>query len=109
VAVVLFLAGLLLFVGGHLALRRAGTGVDARLPALVETWPFSRSRNPMELGVHVMLTGVALALRLYWLLLLLPLLLAMCHYGVMRREENYLEQKFGATYRRYRARVRRWL
>jgi protein-S-isoprenylcysteine O-methyltransferase Ste14 len=38
---------------------------------------------------------------------LLPLLIAL-HYGVIQREERYLERKFGDTYRNYRLAVRRW-
>jgi protein-S-isoprenylcysteine O-methyltransferase Ste14 len=37
-----------------------------------------------------------------------PLLVVM-HFGVVRREESYLERKFGEEYRQYRGRVRRYL
>ena len=39
---------------------------------------------------------------------MLPLAITI-RYGVVAREERYLEAKFGATYRVYRASVRRWL
>jgi protein-S-isoprenylcysteine O-methyltransferase Ste14 len=53
--------------------------------------------------------GLSLAVNTGWgFFALVPLLLVM-HYGVVLREERYLEQKFGETYRQYRAEVRRYL
>ena len=39
----------------------------------------------------------------------LALVLVIMHFGVIRREEAYLEELFGQDYRDYRARARRWL
>ena len=40
-------------------------------------------------------------------MVLVPLL-AIMHFGVVLREERYLEQKFGETYRQYYSKVRRY-
>ncbi len=53
--------------------------------------------------------GLALLLVQLWSLMLLPGVLVATHYGVVLREEAYLEQRFGDAYERYRARVRRWI
>lgn len=42
------------------------------------------------------------------LLFLVPLLIVM-HYGVVLREERYLEEKFGDQYRHCKHAVRRWI
>ena len=44
---------------------------------------------------------------MWWPLLLVPRVLVVVPHGVVRREERYLEAKFGQEYRDYTARVRR--
>jgi protein-S-isoprenylcysteine O-methyltransferase Ste14 len=54
-------------------------------------------------------TGVSLLIGTWWgIVVLLPVFLIL-HYGVILREETYLERKFGGSYRSYRAAVRRYL
>jgi protein-S-isoprenylcysteine O-methyltransferase Ste14 len=53
--------------------------------------------------------GIGIAADSQWILILaLPLAIAL-RYGVVAREEAYLERRFGDAYRDYKARVRRWL
>jgi len=96
---------------GRALMARAGTNVNPFQPttALVTTGPFRFSRNPLYVGLTLAYLGGALLTNSVWVLaLLVPVLLVM-HYGVVRREERYLEAKFGDAYRAYRGRVRRYL
>jgi protein-S-isoprenylcysteine O-methyltransferase Ste14 len=47
-------------------------------------------------------------LALDWVLLLLVLSLPLVHYGIILREERYLERKFGDEYRRYKTKIPRY-
>ncbi len=109
--VVLLLAGLILARAAQAALRRAGTNVrpDQPTTAIVRDGPFRYSRNPLYLATTLLYAGMALIIPALWTLLLLVPLLVVLQVGVISREENYLEAKFGADYRSYRATVRRWL
>ena len=93
------------------AMRRAGTPIhNSRTPTeLVQTGPFRLTRNPMYLFGSVAYAGLALLLCEPWSLALLPAVVALIHFGVVLREESFLESRFGDAYRQYRARVRRWL
>jgi protein-S-isoprenylcysteine O-methyltransferase Ste14 len=53
--------------------------------------------------------GLAIAFDSLWLLVALMPFALVIRYGVVAREEAYLERKFGDVYCRYRWRVRRWL
>lgn len=93
------------------AFRRARTPVNpyAQTTALVTGGAFRFSRNPLYLALTVIYFGAAGLLNSLWPVLLLPGVLWFTHWGVIIREECYLERKFGRAYKEYKARVRRWL
>jgi protein-S-isoprenylcysteine O-methyltransferase Ste14 len=85
--------------------------VNPLLPAttVVTRGPFRYSRNPLYLSLALLFLGVSFAMSTWWgVIVAVPVLLVM-HYGVVLREERYLEEKFGDVYRQYRGRVRRYL
>ncbi len=111
VALLFILASGVLASSAFRALRRAGTTTSPYSPtrALVVSGPYRFSRNPMYLSLTLLYSGIAILAKLAWALIMLPALLAVVHFGVVRREEKYLAQRFGAEYLQYRARVRRWI
>ncbi len=107
----LILIGIAVFAAGIRNFSSAATPVQGTKPtrALVTTGIHGWSRNPIYLGMFLVYGGIAIAVRSPWIMILsLPLAVTM-RYGVVAREEAYLEQRFGDAYRNYKARVRRWL
>ncbi len=105
----LLLSGLV--VAAIFAFRRARTRPEPWKPttALVVDGPYRFTRNPMYLGFTLIYAGVALLANSVWPFVLLPAVLLVMQRFVIRREERYLERKFGDAYRAYCARVRRWV
>jgi protein-S-isoprenylcysteine O-methyltransferase Ste14 len=108
---IVFALALALVAWAISTMTRAGSNVPTRLPTttIVETGPYRFTRNPIYLGMVLGLIGLAIALNSLWPLTTLVPFALVIRYGVITREEAYLERKFGDVYRRYRARVRRWL
>jgi protein-S-isoprenylcysteine O-methyltransferase Ste14 len=107
----LILIGLGLFAAGVRNFARAATPLPTNQPArvLVTTGIHGWSRNPIYLGMFLIYVGIGAAAQSPWVLILtLPLAITV-RYGVVAREEAYLERRFGASYRDYKRRVRRWL
>ncbi len=107
----LIVLGIAVFAAAVRNFSRAATPVERTKPtsALVTAGIHGWSRNPMYVGMFLVYAGIGLVARSAWILLLLPPIAAIMRYGVVAREEVYLERRFGDAYRDYRARVRRWL
>jgi protein-S-isoprenylcysteine O-methyltransferase Ste14 len=106
-----FALALALFAWAIATMTRAGSNVPTNLPTttIVDTGPYRFTRNPIYVAMVLGLIGLATAFNSLWLLLTLVLFALVIRYGVVAREEAYLERKFGDAYRHYRSRVRRWL
>jgi protein-S-isoprenylcysteine O-methyltransferase Ste14 len=107
----LFLTGLSLGAAGIRNFSRAATPVPTNEPvrALVTTGIHGWTRNPIYLGMFLVYAGIGIAARSPWALLLTLPLAVTIRYGVVAREETYLERRFGDAYRHYQRRVRRWM
>jgi protein-S-isoprenylcysteine O-methyltransferase Ste14 len=107
------LAGALTSTTAALQFRRAGTTVNPLAPAkatsLVTSGAFAVSRNPMYLGLLVVLVGWALVLGSISPWVVLPLYVFVITRVQIEPEEHVLAGLFGDAYRGYRARVGRWL
>jgi protein-S-isoprenylcysteine O-methyltransferase Ste14 len=92
-------------------MRKAGTRVETYKPTttIVVNGPCRFTRNPIYIGMSRGLIGLAIAFDSWWILAMLALFYLVIRYGVVAREEAYLERKFGDVYLGYKSRVRRWL
>jgi len=107
----IFAAGLALAIWAILTIRQAGTEIETTKPttAIVSGGPFRFTRNPIYSGMLLGLVGLAVGFDTLWILgTLIPFYLVI-RYGVIAREEAYLERKFGQAYLGYKSQVRRWL
>jgi protein-S-isoprenylcysteine O-methyltransferase Ste14 len=110
--VILSAAGIGVAIGGVMSFRRARTTVNPLKPetsaALVSTGVYSYTRNPMYLGMLLVLFAWAVYLSSIWSLLG-PLLFALyiTRFQILP-EERVLAGLFGAAFAAYKKRVRRW-
>jgi len=103
--------GALMSITAATSFRRAGTPVVPfeHSTALVTGGWFRVTRNPMYLGLSLILFGVALIDGTLGAFLPLPVFVAILHFRFIRAEERFLEGIFGEQYRAYRTQVRRWI
>jgi protein-S-isoprenylcysteine O-methyltransferase Ste14 len=109
----LLVAGGIAGLGGVLAFYQHETTVDPTRPhrasALVVANVYRHTRNPMYLGLALVLAAWAAYLSNLAALAGLPAFIAYMTHFQIKPEEKALLDKFGAEYRLYMSRVRRWL
>jgi len=107
----LVIGGLALALWGIWHFRRAGTSVPTHRPAtaLVVEGPYRVTRNPVYMALNAIYLGLCALLDAPAALLMLLGILPLMHYGVVLREERYLEAKFGEDYRQFKQATKRYL
>ena len=92
------------------AFARHGTPVRGTEPVttIVANGPYRFSRNPIYLSFLLLQLAVALLTNSVWVVIVMLPTFVYLTVGVIAREENYLERKFGEEYLRYKSAVRRW-
>jgi protein-S-isoprenylcysteine O-methyltransferase Ste14 len=110
VGAIAFVVGTGMVIGANRIFQRIGTNVRPSQPtlALATKGIFTWTRNPMYVGGSLALLGMGIGFALDWVILLLVVSLPLLHYGIILREEHYLERKFGDEYRRYKTNVPRY-
>ncbi len=105
------LGAVALYVSALQAMRRAETTIMANRPAerLVTDGAFAVTRNPIYMGITLLMVGVGLITGIVWFLPLALVAAFVTQKLAVEREEKHLEARFGKKYRDYAKRVRRWI
>lgn len=77
--------------------------------ALVSCGPYRFSRNPMYVGLVMLLAGIAVLTTNLWGLAAAISLALLLHYAAILPEERYLRQRFGLAFEEYCKATRRWI
>lgn len=108
--VVTALAGALLLLAANAWFKRTGQHPAPWKPSpeLIAQGIYRHTRNPMYVGMTLVLLGLGVALGNPWIIALAPIALLIVHVIAVLPEEAYLTEKFGESYTRYRSTVRRY-
>lgn len=105
--------GIAIAASGVITCLRAKTTISPFSPnkttSLITTGIFQWTRNPMYLGVLLLLCALAVLLQSVWALLGPVVFFLWVYFLQILPEERILSKMFGETYQSYCSRVRRWI
>ena len=103
--------GMLFLITIRRKFKKAATNIKPWEPTnnIITTGIYGRSRNPIYLGFNIFPIGLGIFFNNFWVLLgFIPAAITIYHIAI-KKEEAYLEEKFGDEYRAYKSNVRRWI
>jgi protein-S-isoprenylcysteine O-methyltransferase Ste14 len=104
-------AGIWLNIAAERRFRGSGVGVCpfSQTPALITDGPYRITRNPMYLGLVLLLLGTAFLTGVMANAWTAAAYAAWIHKSYVMPEEDFLRRLFGADFNQYAARTPRWL
>ena len=76
---------------------------------LIKESVFSKSRNPVYIGMFLLLQGTGICMRNVLSVITPILFIILSHYLFVLKEEKWMYQTFGQKYLDYKTSVRRWI
>jgi len=109
--IVVIVAGLAVTIPSASLFRKLGTPLKPfeESTTVVTAGMYRWTRNPMYLGMVVVLLGVAILSGSLTVFLPVPVFIAIIHFQFILHEERFMEELFGDEYLTYKHRVRRWI
>ena len=108
--------GMVIFVGfilfyAHTMFKKAETNITPWEPTttIITSRMYSYSRNPIYLAFNFVPIGLGIFFNNLWVLVSFIPAAIMLFFIAIKKEERYLEEKFGDEYLEYKKNVRRWL
>jgi protein-S-isoprenylcysteine O-methyltransferase Ste14 len=110
IGIIISVTGLILLIVAVLNFKKIGTNAPPWMPTLKISTKgiYHYTRNPMYVGFFFLIAGIGVIFASGWIFILLLPYCWFMHYGVIKREERYLKQKFGQEYLHYKSSTPRY-
>ncbi|TFG74771.1 MAG: isoprenylcysteine carboxylmethyltransferase family protein [Thermodesulfobacteriales bacterium] len=111
IGIILIIAGIVITLITNFALLKKKTSIKPfdTPTAFITSGPFKISRNPIYLGMTIILIGVETVLGSLSPYIFPVIFVVIINILIIPVEEKDLENKFGEKYLEYKTKVRRWI
>ena len=111
IGIPLFMVSGLIAINALIIMKKNKTAIYFNKPTtkFIREGPFRFTRNPLYLSLLLLMGSTVVIANSAWHLIAVILLFLLFNFGIVAREEQYLENRFGEEYIQYKIRVRRWI